>query len=135
MPKVVAVLLLLCAPLAARADLYRSVDPETGSVKFSSFPPAGGNAQLLPYRGPGVPVPDVQSLEERRRALQQSLILAPAEPRGAGAGDALRQQAEAYQGISAELDRIDPAGAERRRAEDAGMLEKMRRGLDALRKR
>lgn len=133
MSEIAIVLLLLCAPLAARADLYRSVDPETGSVKFTSFPPSGGNARLLPYRGPGVPAPDAQSLEERRRALQQSMILAPANSRGAP--DALRQQAESYQAISAELDRIDPAGAERRRAEDAGVFEKMRRGLEALRPR
>jgi hypothetical protein len=133
MPKVAVVLLLACAPLAARADLYRSVDPATGSVKFSSYPPTGGNAQLLPYRGPGVPAPDAQTLEERRRLLQQGMILAPAEPRGAG--EALRKQAQDYQAISAELDRIDPAGAERRRAEDAGLFEKMRRGLEALRKR
>jgi hypothetical protein len=132
MPEMILALLLACAPFAARADLYRSVDPETGSVKFSSYPPAAGNAQLLPYRGPGVPVPDVPALEERRRALQQSLLLAPADSRGAG--DSLRQQAAAYQAISAELDQIDPAGAERRRAEDAGLLEKMRRGLEALRK-
>jgi len=34
----VAVLLFACANRAA-ADLYRWVDPETGSVKFSSYPP------------------------------------------------------------------------------------------------
>ena len=133
MHKVVLCFLLACAPLAARADLYRSVDPETGSVKFSSYPPTGGNAQLLPYRGPGIPAPDAQSLEERRRVLQQSMILAPADSRAGG--EALQKQAQDYQAISAELDRIDPAGAERRRAEDAGLFEKMRRGLEALRKR
>jgi hypothetical protein len=133
MPKIAIVLLVVgAAPFVARADLYRSVDPQTGSVKFSSYPPAGANAQLLPYRGPGVPVPDVAALEERRRTLQQSLLLAPAEPRGAG--EALRKQAQDYQAVSAELDRIDPAGAERRRADDAGMLENMRRGLQGLKK-
>jgi hypothetical protein len=122
MPKV-ALVLLLCAPFAARADLYRSIDPETGSVKFSSSPPAAGNAEILPYRGPGVPVPDTQALEERRRMLRQSLLLAPAD--SGGAGDTLRQRAEAYRAVAAELDRLDPAGAERRRAEDAGLLEKL----------
>ena len=58
-------LLLLIAgwTAAATADLYRWVDPETGSVKFSSYPPPwyGDEAreprapkvEHIPPRGPG----------------------------------------------------------------------------------
>ena len=34
-----ATLTAALAPQAAHADLYRWVDPQTGSVKFSSYPP------------------------------------------------------------------------------------------------
>ena len=37
--KVLLFLAALAAPFCARADLYRWVDPQTGSVKFSSYPP------------------------------------------------------------------------------------------------
>ena len=39
--------------------------------------------------------------------------------------------AEAYQALAAELDRLDPAGAARRRQEEVGIVEKLRRGLEA----
>jgi hypothetical protein len=55
----------LWAP-SAHADLYRWVDPETGSVKFSSYPPPwyGDEAKQrrapkvehIPARGPGASV-------------------------------------------------------------------------------
>ena len=50
-----AMLLFVWANHAA-ADLYRWVDPETGSVKFSSYPPPwyGGGAQQR--RAPSVEV-------------------------------------------------------------------------------
>ena len=82
--------LLLCS--AAQADLYRWVDPETGSVKISNTPPpwyerSGGPAvERVPYQGPGETKP-------------------AADPRPARAG--------------AGLDRADPAAAARRR-EEAG---------------
>ena len=47
------------------------------------------------------------------------------------AGSGIQQQLEAYQALSAELDRIDPAGAARRRAQEVGVIETMRRGWEA----
>ena len=43
----------------------------------------------------------------------------------------MQQQLEAYQALSAELDRLDPAGAARRRAQEVGVMETLRRGLEA----
>jgi len=52
----------LAAPLPAHADLYRWVDPQSGSVKFSSVPPdwygdplregIAPRVEVLRYRGP-----------------------------------------------------------------------------------
>lgn len=135
--------LMACFPLTVHADLYRWVDPQTGSVKFSNYPPAEGRpSQVVPYQAPKLAPKDGQgasaadsqeSLEARRRALLQSMLDAPSDPRDAGA--VLQRQAQAYQAVTAELDRVDPAGAPRRRAEEVGIFEKMRRGLEALRNR
>ena len=130
---------LLCAaalPQAAHADLYRWVDPETGSVKFSSQPPPEGRAaEVVPFRGaaaaPERPasVLDAQApLEQRRRLLQQVLLQTPFDATNPGV---LQKQAEAYRAVSEELDKVDPAGAERRRAEDAALFQKMRTGSGA----
>ena len=64
------VLLLLrraLVALPAHADLYRWVDPQTGSVKFSSYPPPwfGDQArelhapatEVIVYQAPGAPKP------------------------------------------------------------------------------
>jgi len=50
--RVLALSLILSLP--AHADLYRWVDPATGSVKFSTLPPADPRlqAEIVPYRGP-----------------------------------------------------------------------------------
>lgn len=49
-----ALLALLAVAAPAHADLYRWVDPETGSVKFSTLPPADPHlsAALVPYMAP-----------------------------------------------------------------------------------
>jgi hypothetical protein len=51
----VAVLLLFRAAPAA-ADLYRWIDPETGSVKFSSYPPPWYGDPAAERRAPKVEV-------------------------------------------------------------------------------
>jgi len=50
-----AVLLLVWADHAA-ADLYRWVDPETGSIKFSSYPPPWYGDEAKQRRAPKVEV-------------------------------------------------------------------------------
>jgi len=71
--RTLALLLVLAAP--AYADLYRWVDADSGSVKFSNLPPADPRlgAELLPYRGAPKPAAASSSslvaLEMRWRAL------------------------------------------------------------------
>jgi hypothetical protein len=67
--------ILLCSGHAA-ADLYRWVDPETGSVKFSSYPP--------PWYG---------DESQQRRAPKVEHIPARSTPSGPGAGIDFEQPA------------------------------------------
>ena len=135
---------LIAAP-SAQADLYRWVDPATGSVKLSNYPPpAGRAAEVVPYRGQETPVappsvlagssslpPASLPLEQRWRALLQGLGTLPPDADPRTAGPALRRQLEAYQAVTAGLDRVDPAGAAQRREEQAGVFERLRKGLAA----
>jgi hypothetical protein len=131
---------------AADADLYRWIDPESGSVKYSSVAPSWygdgerqGRApavEVMPYAPMGVPArkPEaatpggtaVATLEARWRALLQSFaMLTASDFERAGAG--LGEQLKAYQGLAAELDRLDPAGRKRRQAEETLALEKLKK--------
>ena len=47
----------------------------------------------------------------------------------ARAGEGLRQHIEAYDAVRAELDKLDPAGAARRRAESMSFLDKLKQGI------
>ena len=137
------VLAAACAALPAFADLYRWVDPDTGSVKFSTLPPPwvgdpekerrAPRVEVVPYRAPAAPlktapqkaqVPDkpapsaaaLADMEARWASLLQYLATVPAPGDAAGVA-ALKQQVEAFQALNAELDRVDPAGAPRRRTQ------------------
>ena len=132
---------------AADADLYRWIDPESGSVKYSSVAPTWygdgerqGRApavEVVPYAPLGVsprkpeeaPRPGgtaVAALEARWRALLQGFsTLSASDFERAGPG--LGEQLKAYQGLAAELDRLDPEGRKRRQAEEALALEKLKR--------
>jgi hypothetical protein len=142
----------LAAP-AAHADLYRWVDPQTGSVKFSSYPPPwfGDQAlalsapavEVVAYQAPGAPKPAaapvkpsaaagmLSALEARLAGLTRFFSALPPNADFSRAGSGIQQQIEAYQALSAELDRLDPAGAARRRAQEVGVMETVRRGLEA----
>lgn len=150
----ILVLLITLTAFPAQADLYRWIDRETGSVKFSNVPPPwfgdpekerGAPAvEVIPYRGTGAPAKPVAAPEKPSPAAS---MIATLEARWAGimqffatlppttdfnrAGAGIQQQLEAYQALSAELDRLDPAGAQRRRAQEAGVFETMRRGIEA----
>lgn len=130
-----ALILLFASP--AHADLYRWIDPDTGSVKLSSLPPSDPRvaAEVVRYRGtaaPPKPAPEarvsIPALEGRWRSLLAQLAgLTPQDfTRGA---EGIRQHVEAYEAVRAELDRRDPAGAARRSSESATLLERMRQGL------
>ncbi len=134
---------LLFAALPARADLYRWIDPETGAIKYSSYPPPWmGDAErerrlpqveVLRYTPRGAAVtPEsgkaIAPLENRRRRLLQELLaLAERKDRGP---DEIQRQLQAYQLLADELDQLDPRGAAARKAEDYGVMEKLRRRLE-----
>ena len=134
---------LLFAALPARADLYRWIDPETGAIKYSSYPPPWmGDAErerrlpqveVLRYTPRGAamtPEGDkaVAPLESRRRRLLQELLALP--ERKDRSPDEVQRQLKAYQLLGAELDRLDPRGAPARKAEDYEVMEKLRRRLE-----
>ncbi|HYI87967.1 MAG TPA: hypothetical protein VEX61_12810 [Burkholderiales bacterium] len=147
-----ATLTAALAPQAAHADLYRWVDPQTGSVKFSSYPPPwfGDQArelnapatEVIVYQAPGAPKPAtpakpsaaasmLAALESQLAGLRQFFTALPSNADFSRAGSGIQQQIEAYQALSAELDRLDPGGAARRRAQEVGVMETLRRGLEA----
>jgi len=138
------VLLAGLAAVPAHADLYRWIDPQSGSVKYSSVaPPWYGDparapaVEVLPYAPPGVSPGKsdpagksdrgaVSALEARWRAFVQSFsTLTASDFERAGAG--LGEQLQAYQALAAELDRLDPAGRRRRQAEETLVLEKLKK--------
>ena len=149
----VLLLIAALAPSVANADLYRWVDPQTGSVKFSSYPPPwfgdraselrGPAVEVIAYRQPGAPKPAAAppkpsataeilgALETRLAGIAQFFSVLPANTDFTRAGSGIQQQLEAYQAVAAELDRLDPAGAARRRQQEAGIVEKLRQGLEA----
>lgn len=130
------------------ADLYRWIDPESGSVKFSSYPPPWYGDPAQERRAPKVErIPErvsapaaqprnlqateLERLEGRRKTLLQQLSNLPARADFARAGSGLKQQLEAYQALSVELDRIDPKGAAARRAETQPLLDRLVEGIRA----
>jgi len=138
----VLLFLAVLVPSAAFADLYRWVDPETGSVKFSNYPPLVPVAKVerIPYAGPAparvqAPVAPAANalagLIAQWRQLRLALDSVPAQGDSERAGAGFAQHAQAYNAVRAELDRIDPAGAARRRAEDEPLLIKLSRGMKA----
>lgn len=87
--KRVALLLLLLAAPAAQAQLYRWVDPATGSTKFSSVPPPWYGDPALERRAPkteripaGVPAPAARgnALDPGSPATTPGTAAAPSSP-------------------------------------------------------
>lgn len=148
-------LALLAFAHGAAADLYRWVDPETGSVKFSSYPPpwyAEGASprgkpkveRIPPGRQPVVRVDDApadapgdagaradggaEALASQRKALMGALPALAAQrgnPRGA---QDLQKLVESLAAVSGQLDKLDPAGAGARAAEVKGLLQQLLKG-------
>jgi hypothetical protein len=120
--------------LPVHADLYRWIDPASGSVKYSSVPPSWYGEG----RGPRVEVlaaekekhkPDEPSaaLEARWRSYLQGFEAAAAGGDLERAARLVQSQIEAYQAVVAQLDRVDPAGTKRRQAEEEMVLKKLNR--------
>jgi hypothetical protein len=141
-------LLLLGFSLSAQADLYRWIDPASGSVKISTQPPLdpGINAEVVPFRHPAAPQASatttakpnpagglVASLEARWSELLTQLSRASAQD-FSRSSQGWQQQLEAYEAVRVELDKLDPAGAARRRNEAVNLVERLKQGFAAQRK-
>jgi hypothetical protein len=121
--------LLLSGTSVAYADLYRWVDRESGSVKFSSVPPpaAQPGVDVVPYRGPAAPPPkpvpsSASALELRWHELLAGISAIPVTP---GGSPELQRRVQDFVAVTGELDKLDPAGAPRRRAEAENVLQRL----------
>ena len=135
---------------SAAADLYRWVDPETGSVKFSSYPPPWYGdpekerrapkvvhipaGQATPPQNPEAGKPQdtattLEALATLRKSLLKSFSALPPREDFNRAGAGLQQQLDSYKAVAAELDRLDPKGAAARKAESQPLLDKLLEGL------
>lgn len=134
---------------AATADLYRWVDPETGSVKFSSYPPpwyddpaqarrapkvehipAGRDAVAKP-EAPGALLEGarrIEVLEMQRRAMLRQLSKLPPPSATGLAAQALQKELKAYDELSDQIDALDPAGAAARRRELQALIDRIMKG-------
>ncbi len=137
--------LALLLPSVTYADLFRWIDPETGSVKFSNSPPPwygdplrernSPAVEVLPFKQAGKPrsadpgqgSSAVALLQARRRELLGALQR-PDLQRG---GENLQRQLEGLRAVSTELDRLDPKGAPERNLETQGAMNKLRQRLEA----
>jgi hypothetical protein len=119
-------LLLFC--FSAHADLYRWVDPESGSVKLSSTPPpwferdsSGPAVERIPYTPPAArgrqAEPNADSPAALRARWREAMRAAASQPS--------RERIEALQALTRELDRADPNGASQRRAELADFVARL----------
>jgi hypothetical protein len=133
----------LCA-FPAQAEIYRWIDRETGTVKFSNIPPPWygdpekerGAPAVEVIRGPATPakpaaqqkpavtVSTLGTLEARWTELGKFFAALPPGTDFATAGTGLQRLIQDYQALSAELDRVDPAGTPRRRAQEAMLFKK-----------
>ena len=126
--KTVFFLALLALPILAYADLYRWIDPESGSVKLSNTPPPwfesgpGPQVERLPYSGPAA-----------ARATPQESAAAPVaalqarwrEAMTAASTRPTKERLETLVALTTDLDRSDPGGATKRREEIGAMLRRI----------
>jgi hypothetical protein len=133
---------------AAAADLYRWVDPETGSVKFSSYPPPwygdegaqkrAPKVEHIPARStprgpdarlesaPGAPregAPNLDALERQRKTTMEQINASAGRP-----GADTQKQLETLAAVIEQLDKLNPEGSAARRAETEAMLQKIIKG-------
>lgn len=158
--RLLSLMVLAACAMPASAQLYRWVDPQTGSVKYSNHaPPWHGDpaprrsdpkVEVIPPRFAAPPKPAaaekpaalaapaaeakpglLADLEMRWRDMLEDLGTFTKREDFERAGAGLRQQVEAYDAVRIELDRIDPAGAARRRKEEGSMIDQVKKGLGA----
>ena len=106
-------------------------------MRLSTLPPSDPrvSAEVVPYRGaaplrkrPAAATEQDASVPALEAQLRQvSLQLGAATPQDlANGGGAVRQQLISYEALRAQLDRLDPAGAQRRAAEATSLIAHLR---------
>jgi len=76
----------------AAADLYRWVDPDTGSVKFSSYPPPWFGDPAMERRAPKVEVIPERGSAPSSATKAEDEIKAPAKPAAGTASEGKRER-------------------------------------------
>ncbi|KPK03754.1 MAG: hypothetical protein AMJ64_15035, partial [Betaproteobacteria bacterium SG8_39] len=147
---VVGVLAVVLAGLApsALAELYRWRDPQTGTVKYSSYPPPwygdesreaaapkvevvggdkpGGKETRTPADEMAEKVAEViRFMAQRREQLLSRMTLARASAGFDSADPAFKADLQAYRAVTRELDKFDPKGAAARRRTDARVFDNL----------
>jgi hypothetical protein len=135
----------------ACADLYRWRDPQTGSVRYSSYPPPWFGDETREASAPkvevlGGPQPGAKDgakpademaekvaevihfMEQRREQLLARMTLARASAGFDPANPKFEADLQAYRNVTRELDKFDPRGAVARRRADARVFENL--GID-----
>jgi|GEM_PF-1180747 len=126
----------------ALAELYRWRDPQTGRIKYSSYPPPWYGDETREATAPKVEVigdrPSAGSasqkatdemtekvaevirfMEQRRQQLLSRMTVAHASAGFDPADPAFTADLQAYRAVTRELDKFDPKGAAVRRTADA----------------
>jgi len=142
----VAVLLGL-AP-EARAELYRWRDPQTGTIKYSTYPPPWYGDEAREATAPkvevlgnpqpgakerGTPADEmaekvaevIRYMEQRRGQLLARMTVARASAGFDPSDPSFQADLRAYRGVTRELDKFDAKGAAARRSADARVFENL----------
>lgn len=132
----------------ALGELYRWRDPQTGSIKYSTYPPPWFGDAAREARSPKVEVLSgerdsaaakstpvdamaekvaevIQFMEKRREQLLARMTVARASSGFKPSDAAFQQDLQAYRAVSRELDKFDLKGATARRAADARVFENL----------
>ncbi len=143
-----ALTVLLAAGAAnALAELYRWRDPQTGTIKYSSYPPPWYGDESREASAPKVEVigaPQAEGanrtpademaekvaevirfMEQRRAQLLSRMTLARASAGFDPEDAAFKADLQAYRAVTRELDKFDPKGASLRRRADTRAFENL----------
>lgn len=132
---------------SAFGELYRWRDPQTGSIKYSTYPPPWFGDAAREARSPKVEVLGergsaaakskpadamaekvaevIQFMESRRAQLLNRMTVARASPGFSPTDAAFQQDLQAYRSVTRELDKFDSTGAAARHAADARVFENL----------
>lgn len=129
------------------AELYRWRDPQTGTIKYSSYPPPWYGDESREATAPKVEVLGdrdaeaasrkpademaekvaevIRFMEQRRQQLLSRMTVARASAGFDPAEPGFKADLQAYQAVTRELDKFDPRGAAARRRADARVFENL----------